>query len=210
MMRRLLVVGAGGHGKVVADAALATRQWSEVAFIDDNVPAGISGLNVPVLGPAALLPSLRDRFCAAVVAIGSAQTRLRLLGLCRSTGFELPVIVHPSASVSSFATLEDGTVVCAQGVVNPGAELGLGCIVNTAASVDHDCLLGEGVHVCPGARLAGNVRIGAGTCIGLGACVRQGIEIGSDVVVAAGAVVVSNVISGMTVMGVPARSRSAK
>lgn len=206
-MSGLLIVGAGGHGKVVADAALVRGSWEEIAFVDDRAIEIQSVLSLQVLGTTALLSGLRGRFSAAIVAIGGASERIRLLEHCRTLGFELPPVVHPSATVSRFASLEVGCVVCAQAVVNPGSRLGAGCIVNTAASVDHDCELGSGVHVCPGARLAGNVRVGNRTWIGIASCVRQGVEIGSDVMVAAGSVVVADVTSGLTIMGVPARPK---
>lgn len=210
MSRNLLVVAAGGHGKVVADAALASGTWATVAFVDDRIAATESVLNLPVMGPTSSLPALRDRFASVAVAIGASSERIRMLEHCRSLGFELPNIIHPSAVISSFATLKDGCVVCAQAVVSPGALLGIGCIVNTSASVDHDCQLGAGVHVCPGARLAGSVHVGSGSWIGLGSCVRQGITVGDNVTVGAGAVVVADVPSGQTVTGVPARPRSMR
>lgn len=210
MSRGLLVVGAGGHGRVVADAALATGTWDEVAFVDDQIATTQRVLELPILGPTGSLADLRPKYPAVVVAIGAPAVRLRLLEHCRSLGFELPVILHPAASVSRFAQLKEGCVVCAQAVVSPGAILERGCIVNTAASVDHDCRLDAGVHVCPGARVAGNVHVGSGSCIGIGSCIRQGIVIGGGATVAAGAVVVANVASGVTVMGNPARERTAK
>lgn len=210
MSRGLLVVGAGGHGRVVADAALATGTWDEVAFVDDQITTTQRVLELPVVGPTASLADLRSKYPALVVAIGAASERLRLLEQARGLGFELPVILHPAASVSRFAQLEEGCVVCAQAVVGPGAILELGCIVNTAASVDHDCKLEAGVHVCPGARVAGNVHIGGGSWIGIGSCIRQGIVIGGGATVAAGAVVVANVASGVTVMGNPAREKTTK
>lgn len=210
MSRALLVVGAGGHGRVVADAALATEKWDKVAFIDDQLETTQRVLDLQVLGHTGSLRELRAEYSAVVVAIGGASERLRLLEYSRGLGFELPVIIHPTASVSRFAKLKEGCVVCAQAVVNAGAVLEAGCIVNTASSVDHDCHLESGVHVCPGARLAGNVRIGNGSWIGIGSCVRQGIVIGSGATVAAGAVVVANVAPGVTVMGSPAREKSTK
>lgn len=210
MSRSLLVVGAGGHGRVVADAALATEAWHEIAFIDDQVATTQRVIDLPVVGSTASLPGLRSNYHAVVVAIGAAAERLRLLEHCCNLGFELPLIVHPTASVSRFAKLQEGCVVCAQAVVSAGAVLGRGCIVNTASSVDHDCSLDSGVHICPGARLAGNVRVGSGSWIGIGSCIRQGIVIGSGSTVAAGAVVVADVASGVTVIGNPAREKMTK
>jgi sugar O-acyltransferase (sialic acid O-acetyltransferase NeuD family) len=206
-MTSLLIVGAGGHARVVADAALTTNTWQRVCFIDDARTA-TGGLGLPIVGTTAQLEQLRAEFGAAVVGIGDAHTRLRLLARCRQAGFELPAIVHRTAAVSSYAKLGPGVVVFAQAAINPGATLEEGCIVNTGATVDHDCHLQAGVHVCPGANLAGNVQVAARTWIGVGACVKQGVRIDADVTVGAGAAVVNDIEAGMTVTGVPARPKA--
>jgi sugar O-acyltransferase (sialic acid O-acetyltransferase NeuD family) len=208
-MSALLVLGAGGHGRVVADAALTMDTWSTIAFVDDRA----ASLKVPgfdIVGTTADLDTLARSYDAVAVGIGDAQVRLRMLDRCQSLGFKLPVIVHRSAAVSPQATIGAGCVVFAQSAVNPGAVLGRGCIVNTGATVDHDCRFEEGVHACPGAHLAGNVHAGSRTWIGVGACVKQGVRIGDDVVIGAGAAVIDDVESGLTVMGVPARARQGK
>lgn len=205
-MTSLLIIGAGGHGRVLADAALAMRQWQSIAFVDDRVDVqSVSG--VPWLGTSADLERLAQDYRAAAVGIGDARARLQLLERCGQIGFALPQIVHPSAVVSSFASLGDGTVVFAQAAINAGTVVGRGCIVNTGATVDHDCELGDGVHVCPGAHLAGGVIVGSRAWLGIGSCVRQGLQIGADAIVGGGAAVVSNVGPGLTAVGVPARAR---
>ncbi len=208
-MSRLLVVGAGGHGRVVADAATTMGTWQMVCFVDDRA-TGVNAPGFEIVGTIADLGRFAKSYSAAVVGIGDAQTRLQILLQCAELGFELPMIVHRSAAVSTTASIGAGSVVFAQAAVNPGATLGRGCIVNTGATVDHDCQLDEGVHACPGVHLAGNVRVGARTWIGIGACVKQGVVIGNDVVIGAGAAVVCDVESGMTVIGVPARNRQGK
>jgi sugar O-acyltransferase (sialic acid O-acetyltransferase NeuD family) len=205
-MTSLLIVGAGGHARVVADAALTTGSWRRVCFVDDAVSAG-SAMGLQIVGTSAELQRLRAEFGAAVVGIGDARVRLGLLERCRQLGFELPAIVHRTAAVSRHAELGPGVVVFAQAAVNPGATLAEGCIVNTGATVDHDCRLQAGVHVCPGAHLAGNVQIAAHSWIGIGACVKQGVRIGADVTVGAGAAVICDVATGLTVTGVPARPK---
>lgn len=203
-MNTLLIVGAGGHGRVVADAALTMKKWRRIGFVDDE-PSARGGLGLPIVGASADLQQLRAEFTEAAVGIGDARTRLQLLERCRQAGFELPAIVHATAAVSSYATLGPGVVVFAQAAINPGATIEEGCIVNTGATVDHDCLLQAGVHVCPGAHLAGNVQVAARCWIGIGACVKQGVRIGADVTVGAGAAVVCDIEAGLTVIGVPAR-----
>ena len=203
-MKRLLIIGAGGHGKVVADAALLS-DWDRVTFLDDRAGTLVEVLGLTVIGQVRPLREHAAAFDAAVVAIGAAARRLELQDECVAAGLSIATIIHPSASVSRFATLGPGCVVFAQAAINPGTTLGRAGIVNTAATIDHDCRLGDGVHLSPGAHLGGDVVVGDRTWVGIGAVVRQGIEIGHDSIVGAGAAVVAPVPPYTTVVGVPAR-----
>jgi sugar O-acyltransferase (sialic acid O-acetyltransferase NeuD family) len=203
-MRNLLIVGAGGHGKVVADAAIAARQWSSIAFIDDRYPMN-SVLDWPVVGSMDHAGELLNQYSDLIVAIGNNFLRVRLLKKFKETGFHIPTIIHPKASVSEFAELGEGTVVFAQAAVNAGTRIGLGSIVNTGSSVDHDCILGEGVHVCPGVHLAGGVQVGNCSWLGIGSTIIQNVTIGSNVTIGAGSVILHNVEDGSTVVGVPGK-----
>lgn len=206
-MSGFLILGAGGHGLVLADVALALGKWDSIAFLDDRYQDLEDELPGPVLGGMRTLDQWRGRYPDIVVAIGDAGRRLELLERAVGLGYRLPALVHPTAWVSPSVVLGAGTVVMAQAAVQAAATLGRGCIVNTGACVDHHCQLGDGVHVAPNAALGGNVSVGARTWIGLGAAVREGMVIGSDVLVAAGAVVVAAVADGTRVMGTPARVR---
>lgn len=201
----LLIAGCGGHGRVVADAALAAGKFTQVSFLDDRFPAMTSVSEWPVIGGLSDLPRLGKGFDSFIPAFGDARLRLELLQRALEAGIACESIVHPRASLSLRASLGRGTVVCAGSVVTIGATIGDGCIINTAATIDHDCDLSAGVHVCPGAHVAGSVSIGIRTWFGIGAVAKQGIRIGADVVVGAGAVCVRDVRDGVTVVGVPAR-----
>jgi sugar O-acyltransferase (sialic acid O-acetyltransferase NeuD family) len=204
-VKRLAILGAGGHGKVVADAALLAG-WQSIIFFDDAWP------EVSAIGPWTVEGStselLRDsaKFHGAVVAIGDNTVRLAKQHELLDAGIVLVTVVHPTAVVSPFAEVGEGSVIFAGAVLNPFARVGGACILNTGASVDHDCELADGVHVGPGAHLGGGVRVGKGTSIGIGAAVRRGIAIGAAVVVGAGAAVVHDISDGLTVVGVPART----
>lgn len=210
-MSALLILGAGGHAKVVAETALASGAASSLAFLDDRKSTDElpTLLGWPVIGQLthALNPAVQNHFNAAIVAIGHGETRLHWLELLHEAGFELPLLIHPSAWVSPSAQIGPGSAVLAQAAVQSQTRIGRGAILNTACSVDHDGDLAEGVHICPGAHLAGHVHIGARSWIGIGASVIQQITIGADVTVGAGAVVVDNLPDGITAMGIPARAR---
>lgn len=202
---RLLIVGASGHGRVVADCAAALDRWTEIVFFDDRHPDLDRNFKWPVRGRSATVPEAANADDEIFVAVGNCAARMAMLSRFRDMDLRLATLIHPAASVSPDTKIECGSIVVAGAVVNIGAAIGLGGIINTGSSVDHDCILGSGVHVCPGARLAGDVCVGDRSWIGIGAAVRQGIRIGADVVVGAGAAVVTDISDGLTVAGVPAR-----
>jgi sugar O-acyltransferase (sialic acid O-acetyltransferase NeuD family) len=201
----LLILGAGGHGKVVGECATALGHWSEIAFLDDAWPQLTGVLEWRVLGPTSMAAELYPVYTEAAVAIGDNRRRLQLLERLRSIGFKLPILIHPSAVISPSSRLGDGSVVLAQAVVNAAAVLGAGVILNTACSVDHDCRLGEVSQIASGARLAGNVQVGAAATIAVGASVVPGVCVRAGATVGAGSVVLEDVPEGVTVAGVPAR-----
>lgn len=204
-MKKLAVLGASGHGKVIADSAMEAG-WAEVVFYDDRWPNLQSVGDWPVVGDWNRLLEEVSSADGVIVGIGDCRVRAERHASLVATGARIAQIVHPRAWVSSRAVLGPGSMVMAGGIVNIGAVLGAACIVNTGATVDHDCTLGDAVHVAPGANLSGQVTVGQSTWIGVGACIRQGIRIGSGVVVGAGAVVVADVADGLTVAGSPART----
>jgi sugar O-acyltransferase (sialic acid O-acetyltransferase NeuD family) len=209
-MACLLLLGAGGHARVVAETALATGRFSSIAFLDDRCTGRAQlpdQFGWPVIGPfaAALDFHVSQQFPAVLVAIGNATVRLQWLQRLAAAGYELPVLIHPMAWLSPSAQLGIGSVVFAQAAIQAQAVIGSGAILNTGCSVDHDAQLGEGVHICPGARLAGEVLVGDRSWIGIGASVIQQIRIGADVIVGSGAAVVRDLPDGVTAVGVPAR-----
>ncbi|MCK0097144.1 acetyltransferase [Yoonia sp. F2084L] len=195
-MTGLIIIGASGHGKVVADTAEACG-YSDIAFQDQNWPEQTTNAHWPVTGVPG--KSQTTMFCA----VGNNEARARLFEELALQ--DTPILIHPGAVVSRYAQLGAGTLVVAGCVVNAYAAIGVGVILNTACSVDHDCTVGDFAHISPGARLAGNVSVGARSWIGIGAVVREGVSIGTDVVVGAGAVVLNDIEDGARVGGVPAR-----
>lgn len=208
-MSALIVFGAGGHGRVVADAARASGKWSSIAFFDDRWPAVAEFAGCPVLGD---LQALVRRIEAGgpeigkvIVAVGDNRRRLDLCHTLMRSGADLATVIHPFTAVSPESRIGAGSVVLAGAVVGPGASLGIACIANTRSSIDHDCVLGDAVHVCPGVSLAGSVSVGEATLIGVGSSVIPEIRIGSGAIVGAGTVVIRDVAAGATVVGSPGR-----
>lgn len=204
---RLAILGASGHGKVVADTALQAG-WQDIVFFDDAWPNLKLNGAWPVMGDSELLARSLDSFDGVVVGVGNNTVRLRKTYELASLGARLATLVHPRAVVSPYAELGPGSVVFAGAVLQVDCRLGMSCIVNTGATIDHDCRLGAGVHISPGVNLAGGVRVGDCSWIGIGSTVKQLVCIGSEVMVGVGAAVIADVPDGQTVIGVPARTLS--
>lgn len=202
---RLAILGASGHGKVVADTALQAG-WREVVFFDDAWPQLKANGCWPVVGTTRDLLARVSEFDGVIVGIGNNRIRLAKHLDLAAAGARMATIVHPHATVSRFATLGAGSVVFAGAVIQVDCQLGEACILNTHAAVDHDCQLADGVHICPGVAMAGLVHVGDASWVGIGASVKQLVHIGCDVTVGAGAVVVDNIADGLTVVGNPAKS----
>lgn len=202
-MKKLGILGASGHGKVLADIA-ELNGWQSICFYDDAWPTVTNNGSWPVVGnTSALLESLTE-LDGVIVGIGNNHIRLTKQKLLIKHNAPLINLIHPAASISRYVQLGIGTVVMAGANINIDTVIGDACIINTNATVDHDCQLAKGVHVSPGAALGGGVTVGRGAWVGIGASVRQLISIHAHAVVGAGAVVVKSVPPATTVIGNPA------
>lgn len=197
-MNRLVIIGASGHGKVVADIAVLNG-YKDIVFLDDDESVKECA-GWPVIGKSTGAPEGE-----VFVAVGNAETRKKLMELYKDR--IQPVLIHPSAVVADGVEIGVGTVVMAGAVINPGARTGKGCIINTSSSVDHDCNVADFVHVSVGAHLSGTVDLGEGTWIGAGAVVSNNINICGGCTIGAGAVVIKNIDEPGTYVGVPASKK---
>ena len=215
MTRSLIIVGAGGHAAVVADAWLSAGA-TLLGFTDVNQALhGDTVCGYPVLGDDTVLDAYEPLTVWLANGIGTRgvpEDRLRRSSeqRMRAAGWEFATVRHPAAIVSRFATVAAGSQLFANSVVQVGAAIGRGAIVNTGAIVEHDTKIGEWTHLAPGAVVCGGVTIGDRSFVGAGAVVRQGLRLGDDTVVAAGAVVVEDFPAGGKLVGVPARLVAAR
>lgn len=206
---KVLLLGGGGHAKVVIDAMRCGAYEIEGILESSCDKVGTMVCGIPVVGTDQdLTHFFAQGVQDAVIAIGhmgDGSIRRRLAQQLRSIGYHLPTIIHPQAIVSPFARIGDGTVVFAGAVVNACAQIGEICIINTAAVVEHDAVVKDGVHMAPRALLSGGAVVGEDTMIGMGSCVLQGRSVGKHCIIGAGSVVIHDVNDGETVVGVPAR-----
>ena len=199
--RPYIIIGAGGHGAVIADI-LYSCGCSLKGFLDDGVAAGTEVLDAKVLGK---MGSYRDHpECLFIIGVGDNSIRRRVAQEYR---LEYGVAVHPSAVIGRQVEIGLGSVVMAGCVINPGTVVGEHCIINTGASLDHDNRISDFTHVSPGAVLGGTVFIGARTHVGIGACIKNNIIVCDNVVIGAGAVVIRDIVEPGTYFGVPAKRK---
>lgn len=195
MNKKIVIAGANGHGKVLADIALLNG-YDEVVFLDDDSSI-CECVGFPVEGGTDLL---RKYDCDRFIAIGNPKTRQRFMEEVDTVN-----LIHPNATVAKSVTLGKGIAVMAGAVINPSVKIDDGSIINTCASVDHDCSLGKYVHVSVGAHIAGTCSIGDRTWIGAGAIINNNINVCSDCMIGSGTVVIDDITEPGTYVGVPAK-----
>ncbi|UCG15536.1 MAG: acetyltransferase [Phycisphaerales bacterium] len=205
---KCVIVGAGGHGRVVLDILLRMERYDVVGFVDSNTD--IIGRRVdgqPVHGDLTAIPRLRDTLGVegAVVAIGDNGARRNFADRVEQIGLTLVNAIHPSANLARNVTLGSNLVIAAGALVCAHCQIGDSAILNTGSIIDHESMVGTASHICPGARLAGRVTVESGAFVGIGATVIQNLRIGCEAVIGAGAVVIQDVAPMSTVVGVPAR-----
>ena len=209
-MKRILIIGCGGHGKVVADAAEETNYYEKISFLDNNLEQlnkYQTNFNKNIIGDISKenIIKFSELFSHAFVGIGDNKMRMQWLKEIKTIGMQIPNIIHPSAQISKYVELEYGSFINANVVIQCNTIIKHGCIINTSSSIDHDSIIEEGTHISPGVNIAGNVKIGKRSWIGLGSKIIQNIEIGDNVIVGAGSLVLKNIPSNLEVFGSPTK-----
>lgn len=188
-MKRLLLMGCGGHARSLVDLIESTGQWRIHGLVGLPEEVGSSVLGYPVIGCDADLPALREECSAAVLAIGQLPDqapRQRLAAQLEQLGFQSPALISPHAVVSRHAQLGPGTTVGHGAIVNAAAVVGSHCILNSGALIEHDVQIGDHCHISTGTLVNGGVRVGSGSFIGSGAMIREGLVLPEQIVISAG------------------------
>lgn len=187
----------------MADTAISAG-WQEVVFFDDAWPRLKRNGRQQIEGDSNRLMEMRETFSGIALGIGDNKIRLSITEKFLDIGLMLPILVHPRACIASDVIIEEGTVVFAGSIIQPGTKICKAVIVNTGVTIDHDCVVEEGAHISPGVNIAGHVSIGKRSWIGIGSSIKQGLAVGSDSIVGAGAVVINDIDDYITAVGVPA------
>ncbi|WKZ33169.1 MAG: acetyltransferase [Thermodesulfobacteriota bacterium] len=208
MKERLVLIGGGGHARVLMELISLSDSLEVEAVLDPNLAPGTFVSGIKVAGGDGLLPGLFSRGVRyACVAVGSVKDNTRRASIykkLKEAGFSLPRLMHPKAFISGSADINEGAQVMAAAVVQAGSSIGANTIVNSGAIVEHDCRIGNHVHLSPGSVISGGSVIEEGAFVGAGATVIQGVRVGERAIIAAGAVAVGDVAPGVLVKGVPA------
>lgn len=208
-MKKIILIGGGGHCKVVIDTLLLENKYEIVGIIDLAKKVGEKVLGVPIVGTDVKLKDYFKkgvRFCfIAVGSTGNPSLRVNLFDKAKKTGFKFPNVIHPNSIVSKFAKIGEGNYIAPGAIINAGTKMGNNCIINTGTIMDHDCKIEDFVHIAPGAAISGIVKIGKYSHIGTGSSIIQGLKIGENTVIGAGSVVVNNIPGNVVACGNPCK-----
>lgn len=206
-MKKIVLIGAGGHCKVIIDIIKSRNEYEIVGITDKDNSKSV--LNVPVIGDDSVLSRIHNSGVEyAFICIGALDNikiRNNLYSKLKTIGFKLPVLLHETAIISPFSDIRSGTCIMAGVIINPGTTIGENCIVNTGSVVEHDCKIGVNTHISPNVSIAGGVKIGNNTQVGIGSSIIQGRIIGNDVTIGAGSVVITDIKDNSLAVGVPAK-----
>ncbi|MFT5871849.1 MAG: sugar O-acyltransferase (sialic acid O-acetyltransferase NeuD family) [Clostridium sp.] len=210
-MEKIVLVGAGGHCKVIIDIIKSNSKYEIVGVTDKTYDPYEKEfvLDIPIIGDDSILKELYNTGVKnAFVCVGALQNILardKIYNKLKAIGFNSPILIHKNAMVSPYAFIAEGTCVMQGAIINPGALIGENCIVNTGAVIEHDCKVQRNTHISPRACIAGGVIVGRDTHVGMGSSIIQSVHIGNNVIIGAGAVVIENIVDNVTTVGIPSK-----
>lgn len=210
-MDKIILIGGGGHCKVVIDAIALGKKYKVSGIIDVDKKKGQELLGIPIIGNDSCLggyfqKGIKNCFITAG-SIGDPALRIKLYNLASKIGFEIPNIIHPASLISRFIEFGQGNYIAPGAIINAGARIGNGCIINTRATIDHDCTIDDFVHIAPGATLSGGVHIQRCTHVGTGSSIIHGVKVGENSIIGAGSVVTKNIRNNTVAYGNPCKER---
>ncbi|MGH4052852.1 MAG: acetyltransferase [Clostridium sp.] len=208
-MEKIVLVGGGGHCKVIIDIIKSVGKYDIIGITDKSYVKEKFVLDIPIIGDDSILKKLyyegvKNAF-VCVGALGDMRLRDKIFNELKSIGFNIPVLIHKDAIVSSYACIAFGTCVMPGAIINPGTCIEENCIVNTGAVIEHDCKLQRNTHISPRVCIAGGVSVGHDTHVGMGSSIIQSLHIGNNVIIGAGAVVIKNIVDNVVAVGVPSK-----
>lgn len=204
MENKLIIIGASGHGKVVAEIAKKMEKWQQIFFLDDDENIK-TALGIDVIGKSDEVNQYMSGY-DIFVGIGSNPTREKIQNKLEKLGASIPTLIHPNAVLGEQVNIGKGTAVMAGVIINCCSDIGKGCIINSGATVDHDNVIEDYVHISPGVHLAGTVKVGKGNWLGIGSEVSNNVSIGEGCIIGAGAMVHEDIQTPGTYIGVPAKN----
>lgn len=203
-MKTLVIIGAGGHGRVVADCAQQIGRYQNIVFLDDCFNQNKSSGQWNIVGLVKDFPQYLSH-ADFIVAFGNNQLRASIIKTLQEAKAHITSLIHPSAAISQQSEIGSGVVICANVVINIGTHIADGCIVNTGATVDHDCKIHAYVHISPGVNIAGGVTVEHSSWLGIGSTIIECLTIAKNTQVGAGAVVTQSTKANSLYLGVPAK-----
>ena len=210
MKKKLLILGCGGHGKVIADVAEKFSYFQDISFLDKNFLKEISRKDIfdnKIIGDISEdnIEKFSKSFTHFFVGIGDNKVRIKWLKIIKKMDIKITKIIDPSAEISKYSQIDPGTFINTNVVIQYDSQIKSGSIINTSSTIDHNCIIGQGTHISPGVNIAGNVEIGENCWIGIGSQIVQNIKIGDNVVVGGGSLVLKNIPNNVMVFGSPSK-----
>lgn len=212
--KKLILVGGGGHCKVVLSQIKKLKEFEIIGIVDNYKPIGspINGVNI--IGTDEDLKKFYEKGIKyALITVGSIKDnfiRYKLYKMVKEIGFILPTIISPSSIIDETVNIDEGTVIMPNCVIDANSCIGVNCIINSSTTIGHDCIISNHCHIAPGVHIAGGVEIDELTFIGIGATIIQGIKIGKNVTIGAGSIISKNIFNNIITVGYPAKNINIK